>query len=156
MSWNTARNGHKHLYEMATLMYWNLVSFPGWWGSGDETNWNCTVSEVTKSSLKGVTSNYIYIYNYSCTLCCKLLCYNLIYTALRFIVLVDWLNLWTHINITCTVDYTSKVGEKQFSDVRKRRASQKSPRSNFAVVGLQDWLAHHTSQLQVCMCDSPR
>ena len=76
----TALNGLKHLDKMATLMYWN-----------------CTVSGITEFT-KRVTSNYIY--NYSWTLCCKLLCSSTIYAALKFIVLVDWLNLWTHINIT--------------------------------------------------------
>ena len=45
-----------------------------------------------------------------------------------------------------SADYNSKVGEKQFSGVRKRR---KSRESKFTVVDLRDRLAHHTSQLRV-------
>ena len=49
-------------------------------------------------------------------------------------------------NELLSVDYTLKVGEKQFSDVWKRRKSRES-RSKFATVGLGDRLAHHTLQL---------
>ena len=39
--------------------------------------------------------------------------------------------------------YTSKVGEKQFSDVQKGYKS-KTSKIEFMVVCLQDWFAHHT------------
>ena len=44
-----------------------------------------------------------------------------------------------------SIDSTSKVVEKQFSDVRKWR------KSKFAVVGLQDRLIHYILQVQVYM-----
>ena len=54
-------------------------------------------------------------------------------------------------NELVSVENTSKVGEKQFR-MCGRGASPESPRSKFAVVGLRDRLAHHTSQLRVYMC----
>ena len=50
-------------------------------------------------------------------------------------------------NELVSVDYTLKVGDKQFSE----GASPESPRSKFAVVGLQDQFGHHTLQLPVYM-----
>ena len=46
-----------------------------------------------------------------------------------------------------SADYTLKVDEKQFLDVRKGHKSGESK----VEVGLQDRLSHHTSQLQVYM-----
>ena len=55
-------------------------------------------------------------------------------------------------NEPISVDYTSKVGQKQFSNVRMGRGtSLESPKSKFAVVGLWDRLTHHTLQLRVYM-----
>ena len=48
-------------------------------------------------------------------------------------------------NELISVDSTSKVGEKQFSDVRKWR------KSKFAVVGLQDRFTHLILQVRVYM-----
>ena len=51
-------------------------------------------------------------------------------------------------NELVSVDYASKVGEKQFLDVRKSRKSRES-KIKVCSSSLQDWLAHHTFQLQV-------
>ena len=53
-------------------------------------------------------------------------------------------------NELASVDYTLKVGEKQFR-VCRRRASPECPRSKFTVVGLWDRLARRILQLQVYM-----
>ena len=53
-------------------------------------------------------------------------------------------------NELVSVDYTSKVGEKPFSDVRKRRKSRES-KIKVCCSWLQDRLAHHILQLRVYM-----
>ena len=53
-------------------------------------------------------------------------------------------------NELVSVDYTLKVGEKQFSDVRKRRKSREFKIKVYCC-WLWDRLAHHTLQLRVYM-----
>ena len=53
-------------------------------------------------------------------------------------------------NQLISTDWTSKVGEKQFSNVWKD-ASPDSLRSKFTVVGFRDRNAHHTLQFRVYM-----